>query len=531
MLSEYNTIIKDLRKVDIKFGLIYPNIYSIGMSSYSIRFLYSYLNSYENVACERIFLPQKIRFPASYDYNSIDIIRSIENKILPKDFDILGFSIQFENDFKNILWILDKAGIPLSNQKRYHDEMKKKKETLYPIIIGGGPVATSNPKPLSNIFDLFFIGDSEPNLLSFLKIFLKYKYENQELNNLFSQLKNLEGLYIPSLENKTKREVIDNLDDSPHPIYQIMGREDSDPSSFQDTYFLEINRGCPYKCKFCISSYHNDPFRNRSFENIKKILDKVEDLEFEKVSLIGSCISGHPRFYDICKYILKKNKALSIPSIRIDHISPKIIDILEKGGIKTITTAPESGSEWLRYELGKKISNEKLFDVLTQIKESRIKSVKMYFIIGLPNEKDEDIDKLIKLVKNLDKLGFDKDSLKISINPLIPKLNTPYEKKIKYYLEDNIKILKERFKKLENELSQLFSINLKIQKNDTLIKNARLQAIFSLGDKVVSDLLINYYQNGANFGALRRAENNSKLSFNDYFLKIKDFYSPWKYGP
>jgi len=528
MIDELNVIIKDLRNIDIKFGLIYPNIYSIGMSSYSIRFLYSYLNSFENIACERIFLPPKIKYPASMDYNSIDVLRSLENKLLPEDFDILGFSIQFENDFRNILWILEKGRIPLLNNKRENKE--KKIDPPYPLIIGGGPVATSNPIPLSNIFDAFFIGDAEPNLMNLLELFMNYKYNNQNKQNFLQELKNIKGIYIPSLNNRTKRAILKNLDQSQMPIYQIMARSDLEGGSFEDTYFIEVNRGCPYKCKFCISSFHNRPFRNRSFQNIKETIDVAsENLEFERISLIGSCISGHPQFYDICKYILKKNKRLSIPSIRIDHVSPKIIDILEKGDIKTISIAPESGSESLRYELGKKISNEKLFDILVQIKESKINNVKMYFIIGLPNEKDEDIEKLIRLVKKMDSLGFDKNSLKININPLIPKLNTPYEKEVDYYIENKIKILKKRFEKIENELSNLISINLKTQKIDSLIKNARLQTVFSLGNKDISDLLINYYNKGANFGALRRAENNSKIKIDDYLLEIKNCYNPWKY--
>lgn len=528
MFSEYNTIIKDLRNIDIKFGLVYPNIYSVGMSSYSLRFIYSYLNSYENIACERIFLPSKVKYPASEDYQSIDITRSIENRLVPKDFDILGFSIQFENDFKNILWILDKANIPLSNKERY--SITKDRDIYYPLIIGGGPVATSNPFPLASIFDLFFIGDAEPNLKSFLEYFMKYKFNNLEIDDLFEYLTTVKGLYIPSLKNHTNRITINNLDESPIPIYQLMTKSENRDISFQDTFFIEVNRGCPYKCKFCISSFHNQPFRNRSYQNIKKTLDKVfQELEIEKVSLIGSCISGHPKFLEICEYILKNGKELSIPSIRIDHITPKIINILEKGNIKTITIAPETGSEELRFDLGKRISNKMLINILNEIRNSKIKNVKMYFLIGLPNENDIHIEDTIGLIKKLDNLGFKKDSIKININPLIPKLNTPYEKKVDFYFEKNLKILKDRFEEVKDELKSLFSVKIKFQNIDNLVKNARLQTILSLGDERIGNLLINYYKNGSNFGALRRAENNMNFTINDYLLEIKNCYSPWNY--
>ncbi len=165
-----SSIIKDWRNIDLSFGLIYPNNYKLGMSSYSIRLLYHIINLTENYVCERIFLPEKIQFPASKDFSPINSLRSIENKILPKDFDILGFSGHYENDYKNILWILEKSEIPLESKKRHGENSLKLDE--YPLIIGGGPAITSNPLPLSNIFDLFFIGDAEPNLNTFSDVFL-----------------------------------------------------------------------------------------------------------------------------------------------------------------------------------------------------------------------------------------------------------------------------------------------------------------------------------------------------------------------
>jgi len=185
MVSE-NLIIKDWRTIDYSFGLIYPNIYKIGMSSYSIRLLYHLINNYENIACERIFLPEKIKFPASKDFSSEGILRSIENKIRPQDFDILGFSIHFENDFKNVLWILDKSRIPLTFQRR--QDLRNKKGENFPLIIGGGPVITSNPLPFSKIFDLFFIGDAEPNIDQFFNVFKEFKYQKISYQEFLTQV-------------------------------------------------------------------------------------------------------------------------------------------------------------------------------------------------------------------------------------------------------------------------------------------------------------------------------------------------------
>ncbi len=526
MNYEYNTIIKDWRNIDLSFGLVYPNVYKIGMSSYTIRFLYSFINSFNNIVCERFFLPEKKRFPASKDYQSEDYIRSVENKIPPKRFDILGLSIQFENDYKNILWFLEKAGIPISNKIRMKEIIKNK--SYYPLIIGGGPVIKSNPIPLSEIFDVCFIGDAEPNLPSFLKSFIDYKFNNHNLEVYLKNLLNIKGLYIPILNNKVERIFIEDLNNSPIPIDQIRAEMTSNKKVFEESFFIEVNRGCPYQCKFCISSHHNSPFRNRSLNEIKEVIEKaVNNSEFTTISLIGSCISAHPNFYEICEFIINKEKRITIPSIRIDHLSPKIIDILEKGNIKTITIAPETGSENLRYQLGKKISNEKIHNIFNLIKNSKIKNVKMYFLIGIPNEKKSDIESIINMIEDIDKLRFGKNAIRVSINPLIPKLNTPYEKEVDIFLEEYKFNLKMKFDLIQRKLKKLASVNLKLQNINSLIKNAKLQTLISLGNQKVSKLLINYYQNGANFGALRKSEKIINFSINDYFLKVKNCYSPW----
>ncbi|HEC37787.1 MAG TPA: B12-binding domain-containing radical SAM protein, partial [bacterium] len=288
-------------------------------------------------------------------------------------------------------------------------------------------------------------------------------------------------------------------------------------------------RGCPFSCKFCLSSFHNSPFRNRSYENIKSVIDEgIIYSKFETISLIGSCVSIHPNFKQVCEYIINKSKRLTIPSVRIEHLTSDVIDVLEMGDIKTITIAPETGSENLRYALGKIISNEKILNVLSQIRESKIRNVKFYFIIGLPNEDEKDIDEIINLLKKIDNLGFESQSLRVNINPFIPKLNTPYEKEINAYLKENLYNLISKYKKIEKELIKIRSIKLKVQNFKAIVKNARLQTMISIGDNEVSELLLNYYQNGANFGALKKAENDLGFSFDNYLLKLKGCYSPWK---
>ena len=250
MYNESATI-KDWRKVDLSVGLIYPNVYKIGMSCYAIRLLYFLINSHENYVCERIFLPEKIKFPASEDNNSVEVIRSVENKIHPIEFDILGISVQFENDYRNILWILDKAGIPLTYKERLEISSSTKK--IFPLVIGGGPVITSNPQPFSEIFDLLFIGDSEPNLELMLQSFLKYKFNKINFQEFLGETIKIDGIYVTSYNNNVKRVYLKNLDDSPTPHYQLISNNLNYNTIFENRYFIEVNRGCPFQCKFCIS--------------------------------------------------------------------------------------------------------------------------------------------------------------------------------------------------------------------------------------------------------------------------------------
>lgn len=523
-MNEISVVKKDWRKVDLSFGLVYPNQYELGLSSYTIRLLYYIINAYENYVCERIFLPSKIKYPASQHHFSEVNIRSIENQISPIDFDILGFSIHYENDFKNVLWILEKAGISFSSKTRREQLINNK----VPILIGGGHVITSNPLPLSDIFDLFFIGDCEPNLNAFLTTFLEFKVGKITYQELLQKLQLIDGIFIPSLKNKFKRVFLENLDESPIPLFQLISKSKSKNNIFEKNFFVEINRGCPFHCKFCISSFHNSPFRNRSFTSIQKTIEQaVLGLKFEKISLIGSCVSAHPKFYEICEFILAQGKKLSIPSIRLDHLTPKLIKILERAKIKSITIAPEAGSESLRFSLDKTISNEKIYETLKLIKNSKIKNVKFYFLIGLPDETDDDIDQIINLLNKIADFGYQNNSLRININPFVPKFNTPYENKIKYYLSKNLKSLVSKYQKLEKSLKNISSIKLKFQNPKLIVKNARMQAIFSLGDQSISELLLKYYQYGGNYGALRRSEKELGISIDDYLLKIQTGYQPW----
>jgi radical SAM superfamily enzyme YgiQ (UPF0313 family) len=389
-------------------------------------------------------------------------------------------------------------------------------------------VVTSNPLPFCKYFDILFIGDSEQSLSSFFNLYKKYHNGEINLKKLLVLASCEEGIFVPVVNNKPKRAVLKDLNNSPTPVFQLISKRSKNNSIFTENFFIEVNRGCPYQCKFCISSFHNFPFRNRNYNNIiNSIQESSKYFDYKTISLIGSCVSSHPEFKQICKYIIDIGKRLTIPSIRIEHLSSDIIEIFEKAGIKTITIAPESGSEELRYKIGKRISNENIMTVLTKIRDSQIKNVKFYFLIGLPEEREEHIDDIVDLLKAVDKLGFSKNSLRVNINPLIPKLNTPYEKEISFYLSEKFHDLLRKYQKLERELRTVASIKLKFKNFKNIIKNARLQTMISLGDHQMSDILLKYYYYGATFTALKKAEKEENFDLDTFLIKIKEGKSSW----
>jgi radical SAM superfamily enzyme YgiQ (UPF0313 family) len=380
------------------------------------------------------------------------------------------------------------------------------------------------------VFDLFFIGDGEPNLNNFLSVFEEYKSKNNNLKAFLGKIAEIEGIFVPSLNNTTNRVFLKNLNKSPAPTYQLLSKYEREKKIFESNYFIEVNRGCPYQCKFCISSFHNSPFRNKSYDEIIKAIETgLKFSDFKKISLIGSCVSSHPKFAEICEYILDKGKEFSVPSIRIEHITPKIIQIFERAGVESITIAPETGTESLRFSLGKKISNEKILEVLEMIKTSKIKNAKFYFLVGLPNETDRDIEGIIDLFEQIDELGFNKNQLRVNINPFVPKLNTPYENQSFFYLLENINALKMKFTTLERGLKKFSSVKIKFQDPKKLVNNSRLQTLFSLGDRRTAEILLAYYHKGANMGAIRSTEKELNFSIDEYLKEIQSGYKPWNF--
>ena len=334
MIYEDNIFKKDYRKIDIRFALSYPNIYKTAMSSLGYNILYNLINERNDTWCERVIYPNTT---------------SIESNTPLSKFDIISFSLQFEEDYFNVLETLKKANIPLKRNQRNEND---------PLIIAGGPCASANPLPLSEYIDIFIIGEGEAILDKFLD---KFK-ENKDLSNFLD----IDGIYIPKYGNDVRIALAKSMDDAYHITEPIITKTDDEKyrTVFSDSIMLNVSRGCTRGCRFCMSSYLYRPMRET---NINKLIDIAvetrENTGLNKITLIGAAVSDYSQIEMLIKKLEEKNFQISTPSLRIESITYESLKLLKESGLKTITLAPES-TDTLRKRINKDIPDEKIFSVI-----------------------------------------------------------------------------------------------------------------------------------------------------------------------
>ncbi len=455
---EQNVVIKDPRKVDIRFASCYPNLYKAAMSSLGFHIIYDFLNSREDIYCERVVYPYS---------------ESLESNSKLSDFDIVSFSLQYEQDYFKVLKMLDKAKI----------EVKKENRTVNdPFIIAGGPCATSNPLPMSKFIDLFIIGEAEVVLDEVLDKFMELDDPKKEIDEFLD----IKGVYVP--DNPAKMVIVEDMDDAWHPIRQIVPKTDDKRfiPAFGDAFLLGVSRGCTRGCRFCMAGCIYRPRREASLNKLFKVAEKGrKSTGLNKIALIGADVSGYSKIEELCEGLLERGFKITSPSMRIEAITENLIDILHGSGLKTITIAPES--TWgLRKVLNKPIEDESILKVI-QMAFKRKMNVKLYFLVGLPTETMQDIHEMVEYIKNLNKMSKRKNAVRISINPFIPKPHTPFQWETFNFFD-----LKAKYDYLNENLK---NINLKIED----LKGAFIQHILSVGDAEIGNMIEKTYKKKLKF--------------------------------
>lgn len=512
--------------------LVYPNAYRLGMSNLGFQTLYRILNANDDVVCERAFLPE----PEDLEEyrNSQTPLFSLESQKPLSSFDILAFSISFENDFLNVLGLLELAHIPAESRLR---------DGKSPWVIAGGVAVFLNPEPVSEFFDLFILGEAEEVIGEFLTAYRQTLSEQKrkEKDDFLRKLGGVEGVYVPKFyrvayaedgkieamapepgfPGKVRRRWVPKLD--PFPTQSTLFTPDTE---FKEMALVEVNRGCPRGCRFCAACFVYHPFRNRSFSSLESISKEALSKE-RRIGLTGTAVSDYPKLLPLCQAILSHGGEISTSSLRVDAVSPSLAQCLKEGQGRTVAIAPEAGSERLRKMLKKGYPEEEILESIAILVQSGLSQIKCYFLIGLPSETDEDVREILILARRIrhqilsnQKSREKRWRLVLSVNPFIPKPATPFQ----WAPLEEVGSLKKKLKIIQKGVRSERGMEM----IHDLPKWAYIQALLSRGDRRVGRILAaaHRYQ-GDWMQALRETDVNADF----YVYRKRDLEEifPWDF--
>ncbi|OGP39574.1 MAG: hypothetical protein A2022_04335 [Deltaproteobacteria bacterium GWF2_42_12] len=502
----------------ISVCLVYPNSYFLGMSNLGFQSIYHLLNSLDYVVCERAFLPDD-KDIAEFERTNTHLF-SLESQRAITEFDIIAFSISFEEDYLSILKIFDLARIPFLSSER---------NKAQPLIMAGGVAVSLNPEPIADFFDLFAIGEGEEFVSEFLDAFRTARYKTKQ--ELLEALILVEGVYIPSLYKivyqgnfikeftpvkgspaKVKSRKVKKLDAFPAPSSHILTRE----TNFSNTYLVEVERGCGRGCRFCAAGFVYLPPRERELSGLKQEVLKGMGLT-QKVGLVGAAVSEYSDLKALCGTVIENDGELTLSSIRLDVLNEENLQLFKNGGYKTMTIAPEAGSERLRDVINKSFSERDIIEAINLISASGIQKLKLYFIIGLPTETLGDINAITELTLRI-KSAMQGGLITLSINPFIPKPFTPFQ----WRGYEDIKSLKNKLDIIKNGLRSEKGIKISCLSP----REGYIQTLLSVGDRRVGRVLVAAHAKGWK-AALKETEPNADFYVNGQ----KDFSEilPWDF--
>lgn len=500
-------------KINIKFCLIFPDLYEIGISSLGIKLLFHYLNQYENILVDLAFMP-KLDFINLMKENNFPLY-SLGYKIPIKDFDLVGFSLGYELCYTNMLSILDNSKIALDREKR--DENS-------PIILAGG-CSTSNPFPIKKFIDVFSLGDGEEVLNKICKKFLEGKIKNFSRKEKISHISSLEGIFVPGFtKGIIKPKVVKDLETNFFPTDIITPIV----SAVHEHLSIEIQRGCFRSCKFCHASFINRPVRIRSLEKIKSlVLETMDKKGVMDISLLSLSVIDYPYIKELLEWFVdnfyEKRYSISLPSLRCDKFSLELAKLVNKNKKASLTFAPEAGSQRLRDYIGKNVTEDDILEAVSMAYNNGWKLIKLYFMYGLPTEEFEDIKAIIDLIWKI-KYKFRGIKLNIGISSFVPKSHTPFA----WERQEKISSLMEKKKFIIDECRKTKIASVKHSK----LEGSIVEGLFARGSSEIGLVLEEAYKNGAlfdqweehfNYDIWKKAGEKFNINIEDYVTRCIDF--------
>ncbi|MEI6286424.1 MAG: radical SAM protein [Bacillota bacterium] len=448
------------------FALGFPNDYFCGMSNLGLQVIYKTINARGDTACERFFLEERTADTGLRPLKTIETARPV------RDFPLIGLTLSFELDYFNVVKIIEQIGMPIYAAERTENQ---------PLLIGGGPCATANPEPIADLFDIFVIGEGEDVINEILDCHYTGQDKKFSRQELLIELSGIPGVYVPTLEKQSvERQTKKNFSTLPPASSAIVAKD----TEFSSMFLLEIARGCGRHCRFCMAGYCTRPPRVCDLELLKTALEQPLDDNL-RVGLVGCAISDYPWADELCEHLLVNKINFSVASLRADSVSDVMLNALATSGHKTVTFAPEAGSERLRAIINKTITREHIISAVERSTSAGIPNVRLYFMIGLPFEQLEDIQGIVELsaaVVKIVKSNSPRGRLTLSVNPFIPKPHTPFQR-LPYV--DSV-VLRERYDYLKTEIAKLPGVELKTED----LRQAAVQAMLARGDRGMAKLIV-----------------------------------------
>ncbi|MEE8186015.1 MAG: TIGR03960 family B12-binding radical SAM protein [Thermodesulfobacteriota bacterium] len=502
--GEINSVKKDLSTVKLKFVLAFPDVYEIGMSHMGLQILYQILNMRPDIACERVYSPWPDMETLLREKEIV--LSTLESEIPLKNSDIVGFSLQHELSYTNVLNILDLGGIPLYARERGDKD---------PLVIGGGP-STFNPEPVADFFDAFLVGDGEEAILEVADILIDANDENAGREEKLKRLSRIEGVYIPSYFDVSYNDdwTIKEIRPLFHGYEKVRKRTTPDLNKVPATtrpvvpfvqaihnrLGFEIARGCTRGCRFCQAGIIYRPVRERDPDEILRIIEEsLNNTGYDELSLLSlstgdySCIEE--LLVRLMEMLTERKVAVSLPSMRVGTLSPRLAEEIKKVRKTGFTLAPEAGTERLRRVINKGINERDLIETISNVFSLGWRTIKLYFMIGLPTERDEDISAIVKLAEEVNRSSRRKGphhNVTASISTFIPKPHTPFQ----WESQIDIKRCRDRQSFLRKELKKR-RFDFKWQDAEMSL----LEGLFSRGDRRLASVIKRAFDKGCRFDA------------------------------